>query len=92
MTGYTEVARSVGLDPHRILAEVGLPRSCLDAGNKPVSASAVYRLLEVSAAASGVEDLGLRIGGAGLAGVRGGSAERAGASVVFMTELIYALP
>lgn len=62
LSRYTEVARSVGLDPLRILAEVGLPRTCLDAGDNLVSASAVCRLLEISAAASGTEDFGLRLG------------------------------
>jgi len=61
LSRYAEVARSAGLDPLRILAEVGLPRSCLDTGDHLVSASAVCRLLEVSAAASGVEDFGLRM-------------------------------
>ncbi len=61
LSRYAEVARSVGLDPLQILAEVGLPRSCLDVGDNLVSASAVCRLLEVSAAASGAEDFGLRM-------------------------------
>ncbi|MBP0636195.1 MULTISPECIES: AraC family transcriptional regulator [unclassified Cupriavidus] len=62
LSRYTEVARSVGLDPLRILAEVGLPGTCLDAGDNLVSASAVCRLLEMSAAASDAEDFGLRLG------------------------------
>ncbi|ODV41177.1 AraC family transcriptional regulator [Cupriavidus sp. UYMMa02A] len=61
LSRYAEVARSVGLDPLPILAEVGLPRSCLDAEDNLISASAVCRLLEVSAAASGAEDFGLRM-------------------------------
>jgi hypothetical protein len=62
LSRYAEVARSVGLDPLQILAEIGLPRSCLDAEDNLISASAVCRLLEVSAAASGAEDFGLRMG------------------------------
>lgn len=62
LSRYTEVARSVGLDPLRILAEVGLPRTCLDAGDNLVSANAVCRLLEMSAADSDAEDFGLRMG------------------------------
>ncbi|MGN5479203.1 AraC family transcriptional regulator [Cupriavidus basilensis] len=61
LSRYAEVARSVGLDPLPILAEVGLPRSCLDAEDNLISASAVCRLLEVSATASGAEDFGLRM-------------------------------
>lgn len=62
LSRYAEVARSVSLDPLRFLAEAGLPQSCLDAGDTLVSASAACRLLEVSAAASGAEDFGLRMG------------------------------
>lgn len=62
LTRYTEVARSVGVDPLQILAKVGLPPSCLDAGDNLVCASAVCRLLEMTAAASDAEDFGLRMG------------------------------
>ncbi|KJK09617.1 AraC family transcriptional regulator [Burkholderiaceae bacterium 16] len=62
LSQYAEVARSVGLDPLQILAEVGLPRSCLDAGDDLIAANAVCRLLDLSATASGAEDFGLRMG------------------------------
>jgi len=61
LSRYAEVARSVGLDPLRFLADVGLPRSCLDTEDNLISANAVCRLLEASAAASGAEDFGLRM-------------------------------
>jgi len=61
LQGYAETARSVGLDPHQMLATVGLPRTCIDQTDTLISASAACRLLEVSAAASGVEDFGLRM-------------------------------
>jgi len=44
-----------------MLAEVGLPWSTLEADDHLISASAACRLLEVSAAASGAEDFGLRM-------------------------------
>ncbi|MGY2492896.1 AraC family transcriptional regulator [Cupriavidus sp. CP313] len=58
---YPEVARSLGLDPLPILAEVGIPRSSLDTGDTLISASAVSRLLELSAATAQAEDFGLRM-------------------------------
>ncbi len=62
LSRYAEVARSVGLDPLRMMAEAGLPQSCLADGDTLVSASAACRLLEASAAASCAEDFGLRMG------------------------------
>ncbi len=61
LTHYDEVARSVGLDPVRMLAGVGIPRECLFNPDLKVSVDAVYRLLEASAAKSGVDDFGLRL-------------------------------
>lgn len=61
LQGYAETARAVGLDPYQMLATVGLPRACLDQTDSLISATAACRLLEVSAAASGVEDFGLRM-------------------------------
>jgi AraC-like DNA-binding protein len=62
LSRYAGLARSVGLDPYRMLASVGLPRSCLDEADRLISASAVCRLLEASAAQSGTDDFGLRLG------------------------------
>lgn len=59
--GFPELARSFGLDPWRLLAEADIPRSALDGADSLISASATCRLLEASAAASGVEDFGLRM-------------------------------
>ncbi|MBP0640104.1 AraC family transcriptional regulator [Cupriavidus sp. AcVe19-6a] len=61
LSRYAEVARSVGLDPLKMVADAGLPRSCLDSADSLISASAACRLLEASAAASGTEDFGLRM-------------------------------
>jgi len=61
LTGYAELARSLGLDPHRLARDQGLPASCLTDPDLKVPALAVSRLLEQAARQSGVEDFGLRL-------------------------------
>ena len=61
LTGYTELARHLGLNPEAMLRKVGLsPRSLLDP-DMPVSTMAVRQLLEDSALMAGVEDFGLQL-------------------------------
>ena len=59
LTNYAEVARSAGLDPHRMLSEFGLPPGCLKEADLLVPVDAVRRLLEASAERSGVDAFGL---------------------------------
>jgi AraC-like DNA-binding protein len=59
LSHYADVARSVGLDPYRMLSEFGLPASCLKEPELKVPVDAVRRLLEASAERSGVEAFGL---------------------------------
>src|SRR5215472_2267828 len=61
LVDYLEVARSVGLDPHKMLERVGLPRSCLRNPDLRISADAVAELLEASARAARVDDFALRL-------------------------------
>ncbi|WP_430421597.1 AraC family transcriptional regulator [Phenylobacterium sp.] len=61
LTGYAELARSFGLDPARLVAEVGLPDACLTNPDLKVPARAVGRLLERAARRSGADDFGLRL-------------------------------
>ncbi len=61
LTGYVEVARSVGLDPWRMLDAVGIDRRCLDDPDIRIPAGALRRLLEASAMAAKVEAFGLRL-------------------------------
>jgi AraC-like DNA-binding protein len=61
LTNYVEVARSVGLDPYRMIAEFRLPHASLSDPEVKVSAGAIGRLLEASAARSGKLDFGLRL-------------------------------
>ena len=61
LVDYVEVARSVGLDPYKMLARVRLPRSCLRNPDLRISADAVAELLEASATAARVEDFALRL-------------------------------
>jgi len=61
LSNYIEVARSVGLDPYRMIAEFRLPPASLSDPEVKVSVGAVGRLLEESAARSGKLDFGLRL-------------------------------
>jgi AraC-like DNA-binding protein len=59
LTDYEVVARSVGLDPFRMLRLAKLPPSVLDDPNIMINASSVGWLLEESARLSGEEAFGL---------------------------------
>jgi AraC-like DNA-binding protein len=61
LVDYVEVARSVGLDPYKMLERVRLPRSCLRNPDLRIPADAVAELLEASASAARVEDFALRL-------------------------------
>lgn len=59
LTGYAELARSLGLDPAVLMATVGLQIHDLDAPDRWIPAAPAARLLELSARASGREDFAL---------------------------------
>ena len=61
LTGYAELARSLGLEPARLLADEGLDIADLVEQDKWIPAVPVARLLERSAAESGVEDFAVRL-------------------------------
>jgi AraC-like DNA-binding protein len=61
LSDYVDVARSVGLDPYRLIAEFRLPPASLTDPDIKVSAAAVGRLLEESARRAGRIDFGLRL-------------------------------
>jgi AraC-like DNA-binding protein len=61
LTDYVEVARSVGLEPNRMVDAVGLPQGSLRNPDLKISLSAFTRLLEVSAKAAKVDNFGLRL-------------------------------
>jgi AraC-like DNA-binding protein len=61
LVDYVEVARSVGLDPYKMLERAGLPPSCLRNPDLRISADAVAELLEASASAARVDDFALRL-------------------------------
>ena len=61
LTSYPELARSLGLDPLRVLAQCGIDRRCLDDPDIKLPAGAIGRLLEASASATKLEDFGLRL-------------------------------
>jgi AraC-like DNA-binding protein len=61
LSNYVEVARSVGLDPYRMISEFDLPAACLTDPEIKVSAARIGALLEASAQRSGKIDFALRL-------------------------------
>jgi AraC-like DNA-binding protein len=61
LTGYAELARAIGIDPRAMLREVSLDRACLADRELKIPTASVIRLFEISAAAAGIEDFGLRL-------------------------------
>jgi AraC-like DNA-binding protein len=59
LTNYAEVARSVGIDPIKMLRMAKLPLACLGDPEMRIPVSGVRRLLEASATAAGVDEFGL---------------------------------
>lgn len=61
LTGYSEVAHSLGLDAPAQLRAAGLDQACLNTPDLRVPVTQVHHLLEASARAAGVDDFGLRM-------------------------------
>ncbi len=61
LTGYIELSHALHIDPIALLRSTGLDPSGLDLQDRWVPASAVLRLLEVSATASGRPDFALKL-------------------------------
>jgi AraC-like DNA-binding protein len=61
LNDYVDVARSVGLDPYRMIAAHGLPPGCLRDPELRIPMTAVARLLEDSAARLGRPDFALKL-------------------------------
>lgn len=61
LTGFAETARSVGLNPHAMLASAGLPSGALQDPDLKVPAEAVRYLLEMCAELGGEPAFGLRM-------------------------------
>ena len=62
LAAFAEAARSVELEPYRMLRKAGLPEAALDQGDLKIPAYRVAALLDASAQQSGHEDFGLRVG------------------------------
>lgn len=58
---FPEIARSVGLQPDKLLSAVGIDRRALDDPEMRISGSAIARLLELAALESKVDTFGLRM-------------------------------
>jgi AraC-like DNA-binding protein len=58
---YAEVARTVGIDPAKLLKSVGLPARSLTDPDIKIPSGGVRRLLEASASVAGIDDFGPRL-------------------------------
>src|SRR3954463_4594590 len=63
LDGYVDLARSFGLDPVRLMRNVGLDVAALATPEKWIPAGDVARLLQLTADQSGHEDFGLLLAG-----------------------------
>ncbi|MGW7434619.1 AraC family transcriptional regulator [Streptomyces sp. NPDC054849] len=61
LSGYVELCRSLGFDPQPLMKHVGLDTAALAVQDRWISGAAVVQVLELSAAASGHEDFGVRM-------------------------------
>jgi AraC-like DNA-binding protein len=61
LSRYLELSQTLGLDPQPLMRKVGLSAAALAVQDRWISGSAAAELLELSAAASGREDFGLRL-------------------------------
>jgi AraC-like DNA-binding protein len=61
LNGYVELSRSLGIDPQALMRRVELDAAGLTHQDRWISGAAVVRLLELSAAESGIADFGLRM-------------------------------
>jgi AraC-like DNA-binding protein len=61
LTNYLEVSRHLGLNPHALLAQVGLSAALLEDPNRRIPVASVIALLEASASATRCESFGLRM-------------------------------
>lgn len=61
LTGYADLASSLGIDPYAQLRVAGIDAACLNNPDLKIPVLRLHVLLESSAQAAGVEDFGLRL-------------------------------
>ncbi len=61
LTGYIELGRSLSVDPVQLMRSVDLDPAGLELQDRWMPAASIARLLELSAAATGRQDFGLRL-------------------------------
>ncbi|MEV8596152.1 AraC family transcriptional regulator [Streptomyces sp. NPDC052012] len=61
LSGYVDLCRSLGVDPQALMKRVGLDTAALAVQDRWISGAAAVQVLELSAAASGHEDFGVRM-------------------------------
>jgi AraC-like DNA-binding protein len=61
LTGFVDLALSLGIDPYKIAAEAGVPAAAFNDPDMRVPARAISQMHELAAERSGAMDFGLRI-------------------------------
>ncbi|MGZ3402278.1 MAG: AraC family transcriptional regulator [Phenylobacterium sp.] len=61
LTGFAELALSLGVDPYKLASEAGVPAAAFNDPDMRVSARAIAQMHELAAERAGVEDFGLRL-------------------------------
>lgn len=61
LTGFVEVALTVGIDPYRVAADAGVPAAAFSDPDMKVAARAISQMYDLAAERSGAADFGLRI-------------------------------
>ncbi|THD59925.1 AraC family transcriptional regulator [Phenylobacterium sp.] len=61
LTGFVEVALSVGVDPYRIAADAGVPAAAFSDPDMKVASRAISQMYDLAAERSGASDFGLRV-------------------------------
>jgi AraC-like DNA-binding protein len=61
LTGFFDLAVSLGLDPYKIASEAGVPAAAFNDPDMRISARAISEMHELAAEHSGVDDFGLRL-------------------------------
>ena len=61
LDGFVPLARSLGLDPYRLIDQAGIPRACLTNSELKISSTAYCRLLDAAGSAAHADDFGVRL-------------------------------
>jgi AraC-like DNA-binding protein len=61
LTGFVDLALSLGIDPYKIASDAGVPAAAFNDPDMRVSARAISQMHDLAAEQSGIDDFGLRL-------------------------------